>query len=247
MPSKDFFKRAHILFGNAEANNIISEKGLWKFYDEDLDGYHYSFCEDPESIEKGELQAQLEEEFKLEKGEVVMVDLGGPGCKLAKSFSPSFLARSLGVIQESELKDGAQAGSNHEVLTDTNIFSIKAIQRLKKWLSQDKIHLLFERLYGGQDAYRADPDILYIIWSRYYKLLAEKAQAFIEIPNIHRFGQSGSIGQLITKWAERVNEEFADSLRLEMFGQLSGEGKADRRGSFRLHKYPGAPTELPKF
>lgn len=178
------------------------------------------------------------------------VEFGGPGRTLFGQFPPDFFAHTIGVslpdtqTEKSLRKDKryVPGKENHQIIRG-NIFDRSIYQQVSDALDQHQADLIISRMEGGlKFLYPWNPIAWGQLAQRWYQLLNENGLMFIqwrmepqgERERMDIMGEPDPVGDLFDQWGASIKSAYPNSLELQQ-----------SYGTFRLHKMPGAPVELP--
>ena len=109
-------------------------------------------------LPKGEtsLRNYIETVLKEKKGSAIGIEFGGVGSRLFRGFTPDFFARSIAISlidhrgwehQLARLKE--RDGKIHHEVLEGNIFDFATYESLNRWLGDEKVDLIIERMGHG--------------------------------------------------------------------------------------------------
>jgi hypothetical protein len=241
-------ERGELVHVLKEAQKITQENENqeynWHVYDSSLMEYAI-FFEDVLPVKPEKMRAFIENKIKDRYGHAVGVDFGGTGSNLFEGFSRDFFASTFGMVLHSRNND---KGSGVHRIIEGDCLSIKGIRKFENILGTGKkVDLLFERMLGGVKDYPTNPEFLWSLLNRFYKLLNDGGIMFVQSPDRKKLEDM----EIIEKWLSKLSRrrrgdiEFCCKKRGISF-ELNGELKAYDYYILYLRKLKGAPTELPK-
>lgn len=182
------------------------------------------------------LRTYIEKVLTNRKGRAIGVEFGGLGSRLFSGFSNGFFERSLGVAlfdSRSSLQQVDDAESNHRVIAG-DLTLDKTTKSIDRWLRGEKTDLIVERMVGGLDEVPHDPYLLREQANLYYRFLSEGGLMFVQLP----------------KFATKLVPLWVDSARRVSSGTIDASygiytNQYATTTVLRMHKLPGAPSELP--
>jgi hypothetical protein len=169
------------------------------------------------------------------------LELGGVGSGLFSGFTPSFFEESYGVnlrdVRNASPNRGSiienDAAHNHHVI-EGDVTSTETMRTVDEKLHGRKVHVVFERLFGGivslpKDLFKLSEDA-----GGWYERTAENGLIFGQVP-------PGLI-HLTERWKELSNR---DSPALDIQIAEFFEPGLGTTQVVRIHKRPGSPDSLP--
>lgn len=232
------------VYSETQQNLEKERKADWPIHDSGLlnSKEEYSYNNTFKGLyppEFSDVRDYIEVRFSDRKGKAVGVDIGGMGSELFAGFSPGFFKKSIGVTlvdkrNSQEIDRDSEIG--HEVL-ETDCFSAQGRNKLKYWLGDDKVDVIFEKMHGALLNYPDNPKFLMSILNRWYKLLGDKGLMFIQTPSL----KEESLKQ---------TQDFLDSIKdgkipgLSLAYEVEGPNKFGNRIHLVLEKSANAPRTL---
>lgn len=228
---------------NSVRRSEIRGENPYPIYDSPLS----FFNEDMKSVlpeDCTNITTYLEKKYPEKKGELIGIELGGPGCRLFKDLEPLF-KKTAGFTLHND--PSLEPGKNHDVV-EADVFykrtlnkteeEIDGYQAVDKWTKLNgKADFLIERMVGGISSINIDSFLLIV--KRWYKLLSENGTAFIQFP-VPSNDVNATIKLLntIEKAIGKHRDKFDISYKEELFST------EQLYFLLRLHKLPGAPESL---
>jgi len=159
------------------------------------------------------------------------IEFGGPGYRLFDGFTPNFFKQTLGVCLKYDQKNeplNLTEEERHRVLIG-NIFDESMYSDVRKLIKGKEVGLIISRMAGPLHDMTRNPRLLSVVMKAWYRLLTHSPSLmFVQFP------QSEFLYVRIKKWQEYIQEEFGETMELQVGGD-----------AFRLLKKEGAPIELP--
>ncbi len=217
----------------AYLDQAAGEPTGWNFYDEGESSFAISFKE----VLKGKsLPDFLKSRFPNKTGELIMVEIGGPGYNLANDLK-GLVKKSVSVcLTDNHLPLPNKIISpklNHKVIEGD--FSDQAVHRaLAKEVKIEGVDFWVERFHHAWDFIVKNPGMLYHILRKNYRLMGPDSTMLTEL------------------WALDQNDiplkrEEMEAWRDSVNGKFSGKLQVDYNfpKELRIDKFPGAPKDLP--
>lgn len=183
------------------------------------------------------LKTDIQETLGDRSGEAIGVAFGGLGSRLFGDLPKGFFARSRGVAlvdSRSMLQRMDDAESNHGVIVgDETADATKGL--VDRWLGGQKVDLIIERMMGDLNDVPHDIPFLQRQFTGLYDMLSEGGLMYIQVPKFAT--------KLASLWVEAAREQSLGTIDIRQ-----GIYNSNKYGSttvLRIHKLPGAPTELP--
>ncbi len=190
------------------------------------------------------LRNYIETVLKKREGQAIGVEFGGIGSRLFREFTLGFFAKSVAVSlvdhrgwksKLDKLKERDKK-IHHEVL-EGDIFDFCTYESLNKLLNNEKIDLIIERMGRGLEFVPIEPYAISKILQVWYNLLREGGIMFVQTPAV--------FNNLLTAWVAKIQREFNGKIEIQYSKNSIYISAGCDFSSFRLHKLPGAPNELP--
>ncbi len=175
----------------ADQGHINESNTPWAIYDSDITSFDLSFAGVLEDY--GDIKSFVEEEYSDKKGELVAIELGGPGNTLFGSFPEGYLAKSAGFT----LRDVEKGIENketrlHHSVFEADIFSkrikpsdLAGFEVVRDWVrgnTKDGVDIIIERMMAGLNDKESQNLFLLNVF-RWYKLLNEEGCLIVEVPS----------------------------------------------------------------
>ena len=182
------------------------------------------------------LKEYIEKEFTDRRGISIGVELGGTGSNMFADFTPGFFQKTAG-INLTDYRDSIDPAiknmdrtRNHSVIpgdiTDENTH-----EKVKTWLGDQKIDVIFERMLAGHGTLAHEPFFLSKQANVWYKLLNEGGLFFAETPT--------TFNHILPEWLKLIENNYKETLKVDY-------AKVDYASEVVLiKKLKGAPEELP--
>ncbi|NTV44515.1 MAG: hypothetical protein HGA67_02340 [Candidatus Yonathbacteria bacterium] len=229
-------------FGNLRESIIKvrqeTEQNLEKEKEEDwpiqdsglLSGEEHSYNSTFENLyppEFSDLRDYIETKLSDRRGNAIGIDIGGIGSKLFTEFSFNFFKKSAGITlvdKRNPQEINRDSEIRHKVL-EADIFSNQGRNKLKHWLGEDNIDVIFEKMHGALLNYPDDPTFLITIFNRWYKLLGDKGLMFIQTPSLREDTlelarkfldeiKNGKIGGITVNYEVKAPNKFGSRIHL---------------------------------
>jgi hypothetical protein len=219
----------------------ISQPLTWGMYDENQSDFSKSF----KSVldDHADLNDFLTHRFPNRK-DLTLIEVGGPGYQLRHTLSS--VGRSFAVCLEdkdlSGLKSRIPEGS-HTVISRINVKGVikpadltdpHTFRELSGKMQKKKADVLIERLWGGWANIEKNPNILFHILKKYYKLMAENSVMFVQLMDFE-----GSDIEEFKFWITLMNQKFSTKLNIVL-----AESEAGDKFALKIERFPGSPDNL---
>lgn len=194
--------------------------------------------------EEGIISRYLRKKFENRAGDLVGIELGGPGSSLFedlnKSSDKNLFVKSAGVTLmdfRSNDRRVIDNKNNHTVIA-TNIFEQKnktndGVGLVKKWLNGSKADFIIERMEGGIYDFPNNINYFYLILKQWYEMLEVGGVMFIQVP----VNVKANVTPLIQEWCNLVNQNHSDSIFVQ-FSPIGGVNAALRIEKLKEGKLP---------
>jgi len=185
---KEFVKQTR---QRANQGYINEPKTPWAVYDSDVTSFDLSFAGVLEDY--GDIKSFIEKEYSGKKGELVAIELGGPGNTLFGSFPEGYLARSAGFTLRDVKKgiENKEARLHHSVY-EADILSkrikpgdLAGFEVVRDWVkgnTKDGVDIIIERMMAGLNDKKSQ-DLFLLNVCRWYKLLNGEGCLIAEVPS----------------------------------------------------------------
>lgn len=172
-------------------------------------------------------------------GNVLALELGGPGSALFSGFTEGFIAESRGItLVDNRLALGIDPADdairNHDVIAG-NMLEADTKREVMQWLGGRKLDLILERMRGGLALLPDDPRYLVHEVAFWYQQLAPGGVLIAEVPP--------AFDTDISAWAEEARKTNLD-VQLGQIGHYERHN-LNRIHVVRIHKKEGAPEAFP--
>ena len=160
------------------------QRPSWGTYNSELLGEYDSFNNAFLEVipkEYSNIKQYIETEFADIKGQVVGMEMGGPGSKLFSGFDPDLFEASYGfTLVDFRNKDEKKDDSlRHHEIVEGDALSSAGRRRIEDTLQGKKVNIFFERMAAGLP-FSLEIEYLAASLYRNYKLLDDEALFFAE-------------------------------------------------------------------
>ena len=215
----------------------------WKYYDSRLEKFDDRFGE---VLPNGftSISGYVEEFYLDKKGDMVGMELGGPGIKLFHELSPDYFKKTVGVTLVIPEKSNT-VSENHTILKADvfhkaydNDLGLPGFQEVENFTRENgKVDILIENMIGGNVGDNPDLFMMYLL--RWYKLLNEEATMFISSQPMslrNRILCHSKINLFLGRLKESIDFQFESHIDMDYFLPTAQ--------TLRLRKLKGAPDNL---
>lgn len=240
-----------IKYASIEATHLEPEMdwrkdgAYWDVYDSPLAEYDRSF---KDVLEGKTFQQFIETHYTDKQGNLVGMELGGPGHNLFQGFKEGLFRETVGVTlndirKESDKKEDVTR--NHQVIeADVFLrkpqmkgyeqFPVRQFRTIEDWVKQHgNPDIIIERMLGGLDMIRRK-EIFLSILDRWYTLLSDEGTIFFEAP------RNDTKGVTLLEYSKEL-ESIENVATLEF---RSNKNQNPIRPFAYIRKLKGAPTSL---
>ncbi len=229
---------------NFEAEPTIG-RDAWEIYDAPLDEFNRSF---KKSLPEGGFQAFVDMYYKERKGQLIGMELGGPGSNFFGGFDEGTFKETVGVtlndLRETNQKEADD--SRHHSIIEADVFSIKPHaegyeyfparqwRTVKEWVqTHGQPDMIVERMLGPMNHIKRK-EIFLAILDRWYTLLAPEGTIFFGGPkNHHATIPVLAYAPELEKLRHIPTLEFSSNINFNPHFPFA-----------KLRKLPGAPKSL---
>lgn len=219
----------------------------WGRYDSFPSEYDWFFAE---VLEGKAIKDYVHGVFKDRLGDLVGMELGGPGRKLFKGFSEGEFKKTVGVeLVDSRTDEQVKEDTTlrHEVIKGNaffrridsktpkeNVFYPPSWTDIEKWAKENNgVDVLIERMVGPLGPFSNEPEIFLTVLKRWYSLLSDEGFMLVELPFMT---EEDSLNKL-RKISEVINS------KRELF-EFNVSFVKKGKSAFLLRKLPGAPKDI---
>lgn len=241
--------------GEPKERDILNGKltTYWNMYDSPLIGTdQYAVWRDFLSVIPG-TESLLEEErpYALRRdtethlaaraGNIVGLELGGPGSHLFREFTEGFFDETYGATLNDLRSPGRKdwdLSHNHHVVPEINIFTHEGIEQIRSLLPGGQADFIIERMGGpmsenqGGKSYPDNVFVLAQVAREWYSLLREGGIMYAVLPN--------ALARLLKPYLTMINASFGEFIEITI-----GDSESKQNKVIRLVKRKGAPEDLP--
>ena len=215
----------------------------WKYYDSPVEKFDDRFNE---VLPGGllSLSEYIEEFYTNRKGELIGMELGGPGINLFEGLSPDYFKKTVGVTLVVPEKSNT-VSEKHTILKadvfhkahdrDSGLPGFQEVENFTK--KNGKADILIENMIGGNVGDNPDLFIMYLL--RWYKLLNEEGTMFISSSPMgirSRILCQSKINLFLGSLNKFVDFQFESNIDIDFFLPIAQ--------TLRLRKLKGAPDNL---
>lgn len=202
----------------------------------DIDTYDYVFRA---FAPPGQDVRQYIERYLSEKtGEVIALDVGGPGSEAMYDFSPGFLTQSFGMALTDKRPDDKKARDltrGHDIIPgDITAQGSEEEQsvwtRLDERLQGKKVDITFIRMGHGNEALPQIPYTMMELLNNVYTRTSETGIIMMQVPPL--------MHPLLEPWVAKVQQEHAEGMAVRTSEKIHGT-------YLEIKKNPGAPENIP--
>lgn len=202
-------------------------------YDDNLEDLEGTFIE----IMGGYgFESYLRQRFSEKIGDLIGVELGGPGSNFFGDFSKGIFAQTFGVtIKDLRLKYQTVAQRerdeqyNHSVI-EADIFSKNGLKNLDKQLAGRKIDFLVERMSGGWGVNVQSMSLFAKYFSYYYERLGENGCMFLQTPD--EFENIENVTSYNT-WKNLLQQKYGNVINIDIRSKV-----------IKIEKIKGSPDKI---
>jgi hypothetical protein len=229
---------------NFEAEPTIG-KNAWEIYDAPFNQFNESFRR---SLPEGGFQAFVDTHYGERKGQLIGMELGGPGSNFFGGFEEGTFKETVGVTLN-DLRQTNQKetdNSRHHSIIEADVFSIKPHlagheyfparqwRTVEEWVqTHGQPDMIIERILSPMNHIK-HKEIFLAILNRWYKLLAPEGTIFFGGPRNHHETIP------VLEYAPEL-----ETLRHVLTLEFSSNINFDPHFPFaKLRKLPGAPESL---
>ncbi len=213
----------------------------WLAHNESMNSFAYTFgglypTERAQGISEGEsFQRYIEgilDPLALKAGKMTAVEFGGPGTKFFSGFEKGFFGQTFGVcLQDDKSLESAPTEGPHSVIIG-NIFDSALYRKLSAGLEKKGVDFIVSRMEGGLLSVSSNTILWATTVKRWYSMLNVNGLMFVQFEiNDTRYPVQNAF--IVKKWIQMVRVKYPQ-LKIE-----------ENEKSFKIHKTPAAPTELP--
>ncbi len=186
-------------------------------YDDSLEDVEHTFNE----LAPWGFEHYLKVRFPEKYGNLVGLELGGPGSKLFKGLQHCFV-KSVGVTVL-DLREKYQSVTEketdkllqHEVIS-ADIFSKDALDKVDKWLNGEKADFIVERMQAGWHQQSKNMAFFAKYFAGWYERLGQRGSIFVQTPFITGSGKNLDLEASIQykHWIELMQNKYKNLINI---------------------------------
>ncbi len=215
----------------------------YAMYDDTLEDFEYTFS-DIDVLKSARFETYLEQRFGERVGNLVGLELGGPGANFFGGFREGMFAKTAGVTildlrsryqnQEEKQRDNRR---HHEII-EGDIFSKQALKNVDEWLKGKTVDFIVERMQGGWGVNHQSLPIFAKYFARWYEKLGKDGVMFLQTPFVgltHDKIDSQDVKKYFT-WIELLQKKYGGLLTITA-----------KQSVIKVEKLPNAPQKISVF
>lgn len=221
--------------GQAKDRDDLMERNKFGWYDSEIITYERDFHDVLSPFES--FNEFLKKVYASKKGQLIGIELGGPGVNLFEGFERDIFKKTAGITLKKLPEHEGKI--NHEVI-EADVFlrdsqGGRSWNTVLDWVEKNgKPDFIIERMVGPLGSIR-DKQFFLMILDRWYKILNENGCMFIQLPKIISMNDYSNI-------FSHLREKFADQ-KIALEARV-GFGEETGLNVFYLRKLENAPDSL---